>query len=227
MRQIQEYKFALKLVLVVIGLWALVPIAFSFFFKELPNEPGAYGDMFGALNALFSGLAFVAIIVTIRFQREEIRESTRTVELQTRAQLLTSIRELARDYKYFQAIETVKRLSDEAAPEEIAKLTPSEQKDLENIVEFLNHAAHLVFSDGLVTVQDVWDSYFVAYEMCGSKLIPHWLEKSRSGHRSRFKAFQDMCVFVAEVPDEQRKKFAANEFERRRNIVERGKRTFE
>ncbi len=35
-------------------------------------EPGEFGDMFGAVNALFSGLAFAAIVFTIRQQKEEL-----------------------------------------------------------------------------------------------------------------------------------------------------------
>src|SRR5687768_14058386 len=33
---------------------------------------GQFGDMFGAVNALFSGLAFAGIIYTILLQREEL-----------------------------------------------------------------------------------------------------------------------------------------------------------
>lgn len=54
---------------------------------------GTFGDMFGGINALFSGLAFCGIIITIllqsselRLQREEIQENrkelVRTTEVQ-------------------------------------------------------------------------------------------------------------------------------------------------
>lgn len=36
-------------------------------------ERGTFGDMFGAVNALFSGLAFASIIYTILLQRQELR----------------------------------------------------------------------------------------------------------------------------------------------------------
>ena len=37
------------------------------------QERGTFGDMFGALNALFAGLAFAGLIVAILLQREELK----------------------------------------------------------------------------------------------------------------------------------------------------------
>ncbi len=37
------------------------------------EKRGQFGDLFGAVNALFSGLAFAGVIVTILLQREELR----------------------------------------------------------------------------------------------------------------------------------------------------------
>jgi hypothetical protein len=56
-------------VLVIIGLW-------SYTYCELKDMPsadrGTLGDMFGTVNALFSGLAFAGIIFTILLQRKEL-----------------------------------------------------------------------------------------------------------------------------------------------------------
>ena len=38
-----------------------------------PTERGTFGDMFGAVNALFSGLAFAGLIATLLYQREELK----------------------------------------------------------------------------------------------------------------------------------------------------------
>jgi hypothetical protein len=60
------------------GLWLLlgtifiVWIASGFALYALP-ERGTFGDMFGAVNALFSGLAFASLIYTILLQRQELR----------------------------------------------------------------------------------------------------------------------------------------------------------
>lgn len=45
------------------------------------SDRGTIGDMFGAVNALFSGLAFAALIYTITLQREEIHMNRAEIEL--------------------------------------------------------------------------------------------------------------------------------------------------
>ena len=37
------------------------------------TDRGAFGDKFGAVNALFSGLAFAGLIVTLLYQKEELK----------------------------------------------------------------------------------------------------------------------------------------------------------
>ncbi len=56
-------------VLLVIILWVLTIIIFK---NWEPNKRGTFGDMFGATNALFSGLAFAGLIFTILLQRKEL-----------------------------------------------------------------------------------------------------------------------------------------------------------
>lgn len=59
---------AIIISLITIGLWAL-----SFFLLFLdPDCRGVFGDMFGAINALFSGLAFAGLIITLIMQHEEL-----------------------------------------------------------------------------------------------------------------------------------------------------------
>lgn len=42
-------------------------------FKDAPNEVrGTFGDMFGGVNAIFSGLAFIGVIFAIFLQRQEV-----------------------------------------------------------------------------------------------------------------------------------------------------------
>jgi uncharacterized membrane protein len=57
-------------VIVIIGLWLL-----TFYLLEdfEQNDRGTLGDMFGTVNALFSGLAFAGIIFTILLQRKELK----------------------------------------------------------------------------------------------------------------------------------------------------------
>lgn len=68
-----------------------------FFFTE---EGGSIGDQFGAVNALFSGLAFVGLIVTLIMQRDELglqreelglqREETKITNATLKKQLFES-----------------------------------------------------------------------------------------------------------------------------------------
>ncbi|MBK8015118.1 MAG: hypothetical protein IPK13_27705 [Deltaproteobacteria bacterium] len=57
--------------------------------------PGVFGDSFGALNTLFTGLAFAAFVVSLRYQREELAEQREELKLQ-RIALNEQRQELAR-----------------------------------------------------------------------------------------------------------------------------------
>jgi hypothetical protein len=45
------------------------------------NKRGSFGDMFGSINALFSGAALAGIIYTIFLQRRELQLQRRELEL--------------------------------------------------------------------------------------------------------------------------------------------------
>ena len=66
-------------VLVVwVGYWWILWI--SGWFPEL--EKGQFGDVFGALNALFAGLAFAGVIWAIRLQQKGLKFQQKELELQ-------------------------------------------------------------------------------------------------------------------------------------------------
>lgn len=72
--------------LVIFGLW--IGTYFLLRGKD-PTVRGTFGDMFGSINALFSGLALAGIILTIllqrkelKLQREELRDTRREFETQ-------------------------------------------------------------------------------------------------------------------------------------------------
>jgi len=79
-------------VLVVI-LWLSTPFALSHIFSTWA-ERGQFGDLFGSVNALFSGLAFVALIYTIHLQRQELSLQRMELKLQ-REEMVASRGELA------------------------------------------------------------------------------------------------------------------------------------
>lgn len=63
-------KWGLIGVVFVVGLWGAAWVLTWVFIDE--NQRGAFGDMFGSVNALFSGLALGGIIFTILLQRKEL-----------------------------------------------------------------------------------------------------------------------------------------------------------
>jgi hypothetical protein len=79
-----DFKFwGIFLFLGVFVLWFASWGAIDFLVAEETNR-GTFGDKFGAVNALFSGLAFAGLIVTILLQREELHETQEAVKNQTK-----------------------------------------------------------------------------------------------------------------------------------------------
>lgn len=70
----------IKLILFVILIWGLSAVLIIYFLPEWSNR-GTFGDLFGAVNALFSALAFAVLIYTIVLQREEIKANREEITL--------------------------------------------------------------------------------------------------------------------------------------------------
>ncbi|MCM3292386.1 hypothetical protein M3661_19890 [Paenibacillus sp. MER 180] len=65
----------------IISIWALSAVIITLFVDE--TYRGTAGDMFGAVNSLFAGLAFAGIIYTISIQRQELKEQQKAIQMQT------------------------------------------------------------------------------------------------------------------------------------------------
>ena len=105
--------FFLLCVLGIIAIWLIVPsilygmVAYRYPNGEIPSQIGVVGDFFGSVNALFAGLAFLLILITVRqgqknleaqreslltqqrelcLQREELQESRKVLAEQANAQ---------------------------------------------------------------------------------------------------------------------------------------------
>lgn len=72
-------------ILAVVSVFLVYSFAVRIFLPEWA-ESGQFGDMFGGLNALFSGLAFLGVIYAIFLQREELGLQRKELEL-TREEL--------------------------------------------------------------------------------------------------------------------------------------------
>lgn len=65
--------------------WLLLPLIIVLCYRRFPNDAGAFGDIFGSVNALFAGLAFFGIIVTIILQKQELAQNTAELRNSARA----------------------------------------------------------------------------------------------------------------------------------------------
>ncbi len=105
----------LKNKLVIIALFVAVPLVQAIFgvilWLALPHaaDRGLFGDMFGAMSALFSGLAFAGIVYTILLQRAEFSSNAAAVERSAR---LSAMSVLVSAYS-----ERVRYLDSRASPE--------------------------------------------------------------------------------------------------------------
>ncbi|MGG0822279.1 hypothetical protein ABE099_05325 [Paenibacillus turicensis] len=76
-------RYIVLIVMLIVGLWLgswyFIP---RWYGKEV-LEAGTFGDMFGAVNALFSGLAFAGLIITIVLQRRDLDLQRKAIDMQT------------------------------------------------------------------------------------------------------------------------------------------------
>lgn len=68
------------LIMLVIAVWAISGVLIIKFLTTWTDR-GTFGDLFGAVNALFSGLAFAVLIYTIVLHRDEMKENRKEILL--------------------------------------------------------------------------------------------------------------------------------------------------
>ena len=92
----KEFKIPYWIFLAVAGaycaFWLIVYCGFIADNQDAWAHRGQFGDMFGAINALFSGLAFAGLIITILLQRKEL--SAQQGELRQNTQALRDQKEV-------------------------------------------------------------------------------------------------------------------------------------
>lgn len=109
----------------VVLLWLIAWYLITLGFTDLAQR-GQFGDMFGAVNSLFTGLAFAGIILTILLQREELVLQRQELGL-TRDQLARSAEAQEKSERSFakqaQSLETSARLNALASVIESLQIT--------------------------------------------------------------------------------------------------------
>jgi hypothetical protein len=63
-------RFIILAACAIVVVWALGGALI--YFTQAPADRGSFGEMFGAISALFSGLAFAGVICAILLQREDL-----------------------------------------------------------------------------------------------------------------------------------------------------------
>lgn len=104
----ESIKIFVFVIVLVISLWLLTWWGVTSFINdgeksEIWAKRGQFGDLFGSVNALFSGLAFSGLIYTIYLQRQELELQREELRLQ-REEMAASRGELANQVKIQKAI---------------------------------------------------------------------------------------------------------------------------
>lgn len=69
-----------KMIVLVLIIWVLSTVLILFGLDNW-SERGTFGDLFGAVNALFSGLAFAGLIYTIVLQKQDLELQRNEISL--------------------------------------------------------------------------------------------------------------------------------------------------
>lgn len=151
--------------LVVVGIWAAAGLVV---YLSLPswNDRGTFGDMFGAVNALFSSLAFAGIIYTILIQRRELAlsllEFRRTADAQEKARVASLLIEVY-DFMYALRPQWLRLYELSSTQPDWRKWTKEDQQLGEEIATQLQRIAYFCEKGLLdpVLVRDNWGIVFV------------------------------------------------------------------
>ncbi|MBS4721141.1 putative phage abortive infection protein [Aeromonas caviae] len=83
----KQKKWVALAALVIVGMWFFYPYYVNEQLSLIEPKPvgdaNSFGDLYGALNTLFSGFAFLGVIVSILIQSEELNDTRREIAKQT------------------------------------------------------------------------------------------------------------------------------------------------
>ncbi len=132
---------------IIILVWFLTPFVVAHL-VENKAERGQLGDLFGTINALFSGLAFAGVIVAIFLQREELQLQKEEMKRSAAAQ-----EELGRallNTLYAQTLKAALDILDSPESLEAAKYLKSREDELSKKDARVWPSNSKVYADGIV-----------------------------------------------------------------------------
>lgn len=156
-------KWAILTTIGILILWSLTFLVFKLW--EEPDERGTFGDMFGAINALFSGLAFAGIIITIilqsrelKLQREETVGTRKVLEEQSRI-----MNQQQNDATFFNLLQNHRQLIDSFKYGQL-KINFNSHEGYKNKREGFQTSTEIVSGyEGLGRISELWKVYFSSY----------------------------------------------------------------
>jgi hypothetical protein len=96
------WKYLTILCATVVVAWAVYWAATMHVFKDNPAKAGQFGDTFGCLNTLFTGLAFAVVLATLMDQWDRIEEIKREAQDERRFRLRLDLYE--ERFRIYQAV---------------------------------------------------------------------------------------------------------------------------
>lgn len=187
-----------RIVLVtVFAIWILSGL-FTYFLFDNWSDRGTFGDMFGHVNSLFSGLAFVGIVYTIFLQVQAIKvdheRRKKEVTILYMNQIRPTYKALLREFEEFEEFGGNKRLNESS----LRTILDEENDELRNTLrEFLATLEHLAVGAN----SGVFDKDLI-YRMSASYIIriydrfqPYitFVQNEGSFSRSKYSEFSDLA----------------------------------
>ena len=179
--------------LIVFILWVLTPLLTALLYDS-PNERGQFGDLFGSANALFSGLAFAAVVVTIWIQQQQFSGQIRQLQDQTdllqqslRFDAWLKAQELFTVSDFIKARGVVFQRLDKAAD---APWTSEELEAAGLVCRKLDELARLAPVLDRPTLLDAWDDPFAKAWFVLRALVKD--EQAKTGWARKWAAFEEL-----------------------------------
>jgi uncharacterized membrane protein YciS (DUF1049 family) len=203
--------------LCVTSLWIATPFLLYVFIPSLERQ-GQFGDSYGFLNTLFSGLAFAGLICALTYQKHELRlqrqELKRATDQYERSALALESAQKeavkARSVTVFLEIMSIMQdLRPEwhqvyALPDDYRTWTSSDRELADKVSAALQRVAYLTFS-GFIDPDYVIEGWHAPFINCWQKLGPFIkayrvdcgepaeLVEGRIQQRRHFEQFVELC----------------------------------
>jgi len=202
-----KYKILIILFITVFILWILNPIIIGYIYPDMEKR-GQAGDLFGAVNSLFSGLAFAGIIWSLRLQQTQLEMQKEELKLQ-RGEQIAARNELAGQKEQLQQqSETFELQRFENSFFALLNLHKKHQKNMfpQIYEELKNKIKKISDSNELKVIQIGYFEFYFEFNSALDQyfrnlyLILKFIESSRPRSKSKCNNFQKEIVHAKNLP---------------------------